>query len=104
MYREKSKTTATLAHCPARLVPAPRGKHRRSRRAARRHRCFHIRRVARQDDPNGQLAVVRSVSRIKRARAEIEKNVAAHRRFQPGFKFAVRRKALVLQRLKISEN
>ena len=26
MYFVKSRTTATLQHCPARLVPAPRGK------------------------------------------------------------------------------
>ena len=77
MYFEKSKTTATLQHCPARLVPPP----RLSTGAPNcRHNAMAADRivgVARDDDADWHLAIIRAVGRVQGAAAVVEPHFAA---------------------------
>ena len=63
MYFVKSSTTATLQHCPARLVPGAAREHRRAETSGTPPRGAHIVfDVARHDEADGNLAVVRCVA------------------------------------------
>ena len=77
MYFVKSSTTATLQHWPARLVPAPRGRigapNFRHAATAATHVVF----VARNDEADRNLAVVRGVGGVQRAAAAVEAHFAA---------------------------
>ncbi len=65
-YLLQSSTTATLQHCPARLVPPPRARTgaRAGAHGDGRARC---RRRARHDDADRHLPVVRRVGGVERA-------------------------------------
>ena len=78
MYFVKSSTTATLQHWPARLVPAPRGRTGAPNLRHDRHRRDHIVGVARNDEADRNLAVVRAVGGVQRAAAAIEADFAAN--------------------------
>ena len=82
MYFVKSNTTATLQHCPARLVPAPRGRTGASnfRHAATAATTSSASRGTTR--PIGNLAVVRAVGGVQRAAAAIEPHLAADHPFQ----------------------
>ena len=87
MYLVKSSTTATLQHCPARLVPAPRGRTGSAVFPARGHRGDHIVVIARNDQADGNLPVIRAVGCIQRAAAAIEAHFAFHDALQFVLKF-----------------
>ena len=64
---------------------------------------FNVGGVAREDDADGKLAVVRGVGGVESARAEIEADKiggirAAKRFFEEGFELAMRREALMVER------
>ena len=75
-YFVKSRTTATLQHWPARLVPPPRA----SSGAPKRRHCSTVSENVfdglRNDDADRHLAVVGAVGCIERAAAVIEPNLA----------------------------
>ena len=73
----KSITTATLQHCPARLVPAPR-QNGRAKFAAGSDDGHNVVLVSRDHQPDGHLAVVRRVGRVERPAAPIKTNFTAH--------------------------
>ena len=85
MYFVKSSTTATLQHCPARLVPAPRGSTGAPYLPARRHGRDHVVGVARHDEADRHLAVVRAVGGVERAAAAVEADFAANLALQLPF-------------------
>ncbi len=72
--------------------------------AARGQRRLHIGGVARQNHAYGKLPVVGGIGGIKRARTQVEMHLAAHRCLQARLQFAMRRKALMLERRKVAEN
>ena len=87
MYLVKSSTTATLQHWPARLVPAPRGStgapnFRHAATAATTSSA-----IARNDEADRNLTVVRAVGGIKRAAAAVEAHLAADLPFQLTLEF-----------------
>ncbi len=96
MYREKSKTTATLAHWPARLVPAAARENGCAECAASGERGFHVGGVARKDDADGKLAIVGGVRGVEGARSKIEADFAVQVE-QPRGEFAMGGKALVIE-------
>ncbi len=69
-------TTAALQHCPARPVPPPRLKQRRSMSAADRHRRQHVIGRSGNDHSDGWLTVIGGVGRIERASSIIEARLA----------------------------
>ena len=81
-YFDMSRTTATLQHWPARLVPAPRG--RMGAPASRQARMVATTSSQRPRDHHADrhLPVVRGVGRVERARAVVEAHLAAHRLLQ----------------------
>ena len=81
-YFEQSITTATLQHWPARLVPPPR--ERIGAPCARQTAtvAIDVVDVARDDDADRHLAVVRAVGRVERAAAGVEAHLAADGRGQ----------------------
>ena len=83
MYFEKSSTTATLQHCPARLVPPPRARIGRTELPAERDGGEHVVRIPRHDHADGNLAVVGSVAGIQRPAAGVETDFAVNRPFEP---------------------
>ena len=98
-YFEKSMTTATLQHWPARLVPAPRGRIGRAGVAARRDRGRDVGFVERDDEADRDLPVVRRVGRVERARAGVEAHFAAHRLLQRALERLARRKDVARMRV-----
>ena len=79
-YFDMSSTTATLQHWPARLVPPPRGRDRRADAGGRSATAGdHVVAIARDDDADRHLAVVRGVGRVERAGAGVEAHLAARR-------------------------
>ena len=76
MYLVKSKTTATLQHWPARLVPAPLGSTGAPYFPADSKRPDHVR-IPRDDKADGNLPVIGSVGRVECATAAIEANFSA---------------------------
>ena len=79
MYFVKSSTTATLQHWPARLVPAPRGSTGAPNFRHAATAATHVVGVARNDEADRHLAVVRAVGRVERAAAAIEPDLAVDR-------------------------
>ena len=79
-YFEKSMTTATLQHWPARLVPPPRDEDRRAVIAADATVADHVVDRARDHHADRELAVVRAVGGIERAAAGVEADLALDRR------------------------
>ncbi len=94
MYFEKSITTATLQHCPARLVPAAARQDRRIVLAGQSHGGLDVLHVPRNDHADRRLAVIRAIGRIERSGALVEPHFAvdrvAERSFQRGGGFGVK--------------
>ena len=82
MYFVKSKTTATLQHWPARLVPAPRGSTGAPNWRQAATRRDDVVGVARDDEADRNLAVVGGVGGVERAAAGVEADLAADRALQ----------------------
>ncbi len=85
MYFVKSRTTATLQHWPARLVPAPRGRTGASNSRQAATAAIDIVGIARDDEADRNLPVVRAVGGVERAAAAVEAHLAAHRPLQLAF-------------------
>ena len=86
---EKSMTTATLQHCPARLVPAPRERTGAPNCAAGRHGGDDVVGVAGHDDADRHLPVVGRVGRVERAAGRVEPHLAPDGLPQAGLERAV---------------
>ena len=76
MYFEKSRTTATLQHCPASEVPPPRAEERGAEFAAEGDGGDDVIVVAGKDDADWDLAIVRAVRGIQGAGAVVETDFA----------------------------
>ena len=88
IYFEKSSTTATLQHCPARLVPPPRERTGASKFAADGDGGFHVGSAAWHYNSDGNLAVVRCVSCVESARGLVEADFSADCGSETRFKLA----------------
>ena len=76
MYLEKSRTTATLQHCPASEVPPPRQSKRSAEFAAEGDGGEDVVGVAGKNDADRDLAVVGAVGGVEGAAAVVEANVS----------------------------
>ena len=78
MYLVKSSTTATLQHWPGQAGARAARQDGRAEFAAGRDGGDHVVGIARDDQADGNLPVVRAVGGIKRAAAAIEAHFAAN--------------------------
>ena len=76
MCLDMSITTATFVVSPERLVPHPRESTGAPRLAAHRDRREHVVGIARNDDAERRLTVVRAVVRVDRAVTGVEVDLA----------------------------
>ena len=67
-------------------------------------RSFYVGRVARIDDADGKLAIVRGVRGIEGARSKIKQHVAVQSRLELSFEFAMGGKALVIEGREVVED
>ena len=77
MYLVKSRTTATLQHCPASEVPPPRQSKGAPNSRQYGNRGEDVVGVARKNDSDGDLAIIGSVGGVEGAAAVVEADVAA---------------------------
>ena len=77
-WREKSSTTATLQHWPAREVPAPRVRTGAPNRRQTATAATTSSADSGNDDADRDLPVVRRVGRVERAASGVEADRAAH--------------------------
>ena len=75
-----------------------------ARGAAGGQRGFNIGGVARKNDADGKLAVIRRIGGVESARAEIEADFAAKGFLQEAFEFAVSRETLMVERSGVGED
>ena len=85
-------------------MPAPRASTAAPGGAAGGEGGFDIGGVAGQDDADGKLAVVGSVSGVEGAGAEVEEDVAAECGFEAGFEFTMGGEVLVFERSEVGED
>ena len=76
MYLEKSRTTATLQHCPASEVPPPRQSSGAPNSRQSGDRGEDVVGIVGKNDADGDLAVVGAVGRVEGAGAIVEANVS----------------------------